>query len=51
MGDIDLACEWLEKAISLDEKSRATARDDVDFDGMRGEACFKALVGEAGKGG
>jgi tetratricopeptide (TPR) repeat protein len=38
------ACEWLQKAIDLDEKYRPMAREDQDFDAIREHACFKALM-------
>jgi tetratricopeptide (TPR) repeat protein len=48
MGEVDDSCEWLEKAISLDAKYREMARGDEDFDGVRDNRRFRALVGENG---
>jgi tetratricopeptide (TPR) repeat protein len=39
------ACRWLEKAIALDEKYCAMAREDEDFEAIRGAGCFRGLVG------
>ena len=50
MGEAGEACKHLEKAIGLKGKYRAAARKDANFDGIRGEACFKALVNNEGKG-
>ena len=46
LDDAGMACQWLAKAIELDTKYRSMAREDGDFDGIRGEVCFRALVGE-----
>ena len=48
MGEAGEAYEWLEKAIGLDEKYRKLARDDKDFDGIREDERFKALVADGG---
>ena len=50
MGKAGEACEWLEKAIGLDEKYRGMARTDEDFDGIREEEGFRALVGKEREG-
>jgi Flp pilus assembly protein TadD len=42
------ACECLEKAITLEDECRALARDDADFDKIRGDARFAALVADNG---
>jgi tetratricopeptide (TPR) repeat protein len=47
MGKAGEAYEWLEKAIGLDEKYREMARGEEDFDGIREDERFKALVGES----
>jgi len=44
-GDAGQACEWLQKAVELDEKYREMARHDADFHGIREDGRFKALVG------
>jgi tetratricopeptide (TPR) repeat protein len=44
MGQVEEACAWLEKAIALDGEHRQMARDDADFDGIREDERFKALV-------
>jgi tetratricopeptide (TPR) repeat protein len=46
MGKGDEACQWLKKAMALDEGYRQMARDDSDFDGIREEKAFKALMAE-----
>ena len=46
MGNPEQACAWLERAIALDEAYREKARTDSDFDPIRDEPCFQALVGE-----
>jgi hypothetical protein len=48
MGEAGEACEWLEKAIGLNEKYREIAWGDKAFDGIREDERFKALVGENG---
>jgi tetratricopeptide (TPR) repeat protein len=48
MGEAGEACEWLAKAIGLDEKCLQMAREAPDFDGIREDGRFKALVGENG---
>jgi len=44
MGHAEEACEWLRKAIDLDEKYREMARDDEDFDALREHEGFRALL-------
>jgi tetratricopeptide (TPR) repeat protein len=51
MQDPAQACEWLEKAIALDATNRQDARKDTEFDGIRQDARFQALLGEAGSHG
>jgi tetratricopeptide (TPR) repeat protein len=46
MEQAEEACGWLEKAIGLDEEYQEMARDDQDFDPVREDARFKALIGE-----
>ena len=45
MGQGEEACVWLERAIGLDREYREKAKKDSDFDGIREEAYFRALVG------
>ena len=40
------ACDWLEKALAIDESGRDDARQDSDFDPIRGHPRFRALVGD-----
>jgi hypothetical protein len=40
------AIEHLQRAIGASEKHRADARADSDFDPIRDEPSFKALIGE-----
>jgi len=47
-GRPDDAIEHLGRAIAGSERSRAFARDDSDFDPIRGKAGFEALVAGAG---
>jgi tetratricopeptide (TPR) repeat protein len=44
MGNVDEACRWLGKTIELDERYREMARDDEDFDGIRDDELFQALM-------
>ncbi len=44
MKEIEQACEWLEKAINLDETCREMAQTDEDFDGIRDDPAFQALI-------
>jgi hypothetical protein len=39
------AIEHLERAVSASERLRASAREDSDFDSIRDEPSFKALIG------
>jgi tetratricopeptide (TPR) repeat protein len=40
------ACAWLEEAITLHRQVRDFAREDSDFDPIREEPCFQALMKE-----
>ena len=44
-GQAARALEWLAQAIAGDEKSHAMAQTDSDFDGIRSDPRFAALVG------
>ena len=46
MGQAQPACQWLEKAITLDESLRENAQTDTDFDAIRHEPTFESLVGK-----
>ena len=46
-GDAEAARAWLARAIAGDEKYRALARHDSDFDTIRADPRFVALVGAA----
>jgi len=43
-GDVDGAVEALREAITISSEVRAQARHDADFDGIREEAGFEALI-------
>jgi len=45
-GKIDLAIETLQHAIVLDSKYRDMAKTDSDFDGIRDDERFQAVIGE-----
>ena len=45
-GQADAAIEWLAQAIAGDEQFRARACTDSDFDAIRSDPRFAALVGE-----
>lgn len=47
-GRTDDAIEHLRRSIDGSERSRASARDDPDFDPIRDEPAFKALVERSG---
>jgi hypothetical protein len=40
------AIDHLRRAVGASEKLRADAREDSDFDPIRDETSFKALIGE-----
>lgn len=42
--NVEAACRWLKKAIVLDEKYSQMALADVDFNPIRDEPCFQALM-------
>jgi len=44
--NIELAIETLQHAISLDSKYRDMAKTDSDFDGIRDDERFQAVIGE-----
>jgi tetratricopeptide (TPR) repeat protein len=46
MKHVEKACEWLRKAINLDEEHIEMARQDRDFDAIREQDYFKALMNE-----
>ncbi len=46
MNNASVACTWLEKAIELNPRYRAMAQRDTDFDNIRGNKRFQALVAE-----
>jgi hypothetical protein len=46
MRNVPGACEWLGKAIALDEEYRQMARGDSDFDGIRETEEFRSLIEE-----
>lgn len=48
-GRTSLAIEHLDRAIQLSERFRDLARDDTDFDPIRGEASFQSLVAGSGE--
>ena len=50
MGSYDLALDWLAKAIELDPSKRQYAATYPDFDRIRADPRFVALVGDAGAG-
>lgn len=45
-GDVDLAVQNLQRAISLDSRYRKMAKTDQDFERIRGDSRFRALLGE-----
>ncbi len=45
-GDIQTAVETLQQAITLDAKYREMAKTDSDFDGIRDDRRFQALIQE-----
>ena len=47
---IELAIETLQQAIALDAECRAMAKTDSDFDGIRQDERFRALIGESVEG-
>jgi len=49
-GKIELAIETLQQAISLDSKYQDMAKTDSDFDGIRNDERFRALIGESVEG-
>jgi len=48
--NIELAIETLQHAIALDSKYRELAKTDSDFDGIRNDERFRALIGESVEG-
>jgi tetratricopeptide (TPR) repeat protein len=48
-GDVDNATQCLQAAIDLDPKYREMAKTDTDFDPIRGDERFRALVEGTGK--
>jgi hypothetical protein len=42
--------DWLRRAIALDERNRDDARTDPDFDPVRADPRFVALVDDASAG-
>ena len=48
--NIELAIETLQHAIALDSKYRELAKTDSDFDGIRQDERFRALIGESVEG-
>ena len=44
MGNPKDACQWLDKAIEFDEKYREMAHTDDDFDPIRDDETFRALI-------
>ena len=46
LGHFEIALDWLAQAISKDKKFLAMARTDSDFDDIRDDPRFMALVGE-----
>ena len=49
-GKIELAIETLQHSIALDSKYRDMAKTDSDFDGIRQDERFRALIGESVEG-
>jgi tetratricopeptide (TPR) repeat protein len=47
-ADADTALDWLAKAIALDKSNHDAACADPDFDAIRADPRFVALVGDAG---
>ena len=47
---IELAIETLQHAIALDAEYRELAKTDSDFDGIRNDERFRALIGESVEG-
>ncbi len=43
-GHTEEACNWLKTAIDSDPKYREFARTDLNFDSIRNEPCFQALM-------
>ncbi len=50
MGDADIACDWLKKAIALDGKYQAMAQRDSDFDLIRDDPKFQDLIAPEAQG-
>jgi len=46
MNNASVACTWLEKAIALNPRYRAMAQRDTDFEYIRGNKKFQALLTE-----
>ena len=46
MGDVAAACDWLRRSIALDAKYQQMASTDSDFDAIRDNAAFRAVVGD-----
>jgi hypothetical protein len=46
MGDVPAACDSLAAAIALDPQWRDRARTGPQFDPIRHEPCFQALVAD-----
>jgi hypothetical protein len=44
MGNLDLALQHLQQAFDLDPKYREMARSDSDFDSIRRDDRFQALI-------
>jgi hypothetical protein len=47
INDSETSLDWLAKAIVLDESNRNDARTDPDYDPIRADPRFVALVGDA----
>ena len=46
LGEFDKAFEWIEKAILIDLEAREAIRQTSDYDPIRGDPRFRALVGD-----
>ncbi len=47
-GDVAAACRWLRLAFERDASQVAEVEADSDFDGIRADAAFRALLAEGG---
>lgn len=46
LGEFDAAFEWMERAIAVDPAAQKIIRESDDYDPVRDDPRFRALIGE-----